>query len=35
MRTKTYIAGDWDNDYDAVGMLHYWNDSSKYGRDNS
>lgn len=31
MRTKTYIAGDWDNDYDAVGMLHYWNDSSKYG----
>ena len=30
-RTKTYIAGDWDHDYDAVEMLHYWNESSRYG----
>lgn len=30
-RTKTYIAGDWDHDYEAVEMLHYWNNSSKYG----
>ena len=30
-RTRTYIAGDWDHDYDAVEMLHYWNDSSRYG----
>lgn len=27
MRTKTYIAGDWDNDKDAVDQLHKWNDS--------
>lgn len=30
-RTRTYIAGDWDHDYGAVEMLHYWNDNSKYG----
>lgn len=30
-KTRTYIAGDWDHDYDAVEMLHYWNDSSRYG----
>ena len=30
-RTGTYIAGDWDHDYDAVEMLHYWNESSRYG----
>ena len=30
-RTKTYIAGDWDNDYDAVEMLHSWNESRRYG----
>lgn len=30
-RTKTYIAGDWDHDDKAVKMLHYWNNSSKYG----
>ena len=27
-RTKTYIAGDWDHDKDAVDQLHKWNDSS-------
>lgn len=26
-RTRTYIAGDWDNDIDAVEQLHKWNDS--------
>lgn len=26
-RTKTYIAGDWDHDKDAVDQLHLWNDS--------
>lgn len=26
-RTKTYIAGDWDHDKDAVDQLHKWNDS--------
>ena len=26
-RTKTYIAGDWDSDKDAVDKLHQWNDS--------
>lgn len=26
-RTKTYIAGDWDGDKDAVDQLHKWNDS--------
>ncbi len=26
-RTKTYIAGDWDHDKDAVDKLHQWNDS--------
>lgn len=25
-RTKTYIAGDWDGDKDAVEQLHKWND---------
>ena len=30
-RTRTYIAGDWDNDKDAVDALHQWNDSSQYG----
>lgn len=27
-RTKTYIAGDWDGDHDAVAQLHKWNDSN-------
>ena len=30
-RTRTYIAGDWDHDRDAVEILHYWNDSLNYG----
>ncbi len=27
-RTKTYIAGDWDSDKDAVDQLHKWNVSN-------
>ncbi len=30
-RTKTYIAGDWEHDKNAVDMLYYWNESTKYG----
>jgi hypothetical protein len=26
-RTKTYIAGDWDGDKDAIDQLHKWKDS--------
>lgn len=26
-RTRTYIAADWDHDFDAVGQLRKWNDS--------
>lgn len=26
-RTKTYIAGDWDSDKDAIDQLRKWNDS--------
>jgi len=26
-RTKTYIAGDWDGDKDAIDQLYKWNDS--------
>ena len=27
-RTKTYIAGDWDHDEDAVNKLHQWNNDN-------
>jgi len=27
-RTRTYIAGDWDHDKDAVDQLYKWNDSN-------
>lgn len=27
-RTRTYIAGDWDHDKNAVDKLHQWNDSN-------
>ena len=27
-RTRTYIAGDWDHDKDAVEALHLWNQRS-------
>lgn len=26
-RTKTYLAGDWTGDKDAIGKLHQWNES--------
>lgn len=31
-RTKTYIAADWDHDFDAVDQLHKWNESSFYSK---
>ena len=30
-RTKTYVAGDWDHDKDAVDQLFKWNESQRYG----
>lgn len=30
-RTKTYIAGDWDGDKDAIEQLHKWNSSKYWG----
>ena len=27
-RTRTYIAGDWTGDKDAIDQLHKWNDSN-------
>lgn len=30
-RTKTYIAGDWDSDKDAIDQLRKWNDSKYWG----
>lgn len=29
--TRTYIAGDWDHDFDAVEQLHKWNNSNYWG----
>ena len=29
-RTKTYIAADWDTDFDVVEMLYEWNNSDYY-----
>ena len=30
-RTRTYIAGDWTGDKDAIDQLHKWNDSKYWG----
>ncbi len=27
-RTKTYLAGEWDGDEDAIKQLHKWNDNN-------
>lgn len=32
-RTKTYIAGDWDNDKDAVEQIYKWKDGRKWNLD--
>ena len=32
-RNKTYIAGDWDKDKEAVDQLRIWNDSNYWGLD--
>ena len=29
-RTKTYLAGDWSGDIDAIEKIHTWNESDKY-----
>lgn len=29
-RTRTYIAGEWDGDSDAIEQLFTWNDSTKW-----
>lgn len=31
-RTKTYLAGDWDGDKDAIEQIHKWNDSERYSK---
>lgn len=30
-RTKTYLAGDWTGDKDAIDQLHKWNNSNYWG----
>ncbi|MDE5607066.1 MAG: molecular chaperone Tir [Bacteroidales bacterium] len=30
-RTKTYVAGDWDGDKNAIDQLYKWNESERYG----
>lgn len=32
-RTRTYIAGDWTNDKDAIDQLYKWNDNNYWGLD--
>ena len=32
-RTKTYIAGDWDNDSDAIEKLYEWKQGKKWSLD--
>lgn len=29
-KTKTYLAGDWTGDRDAIDKLHQWNDGNKW-----
>ena len=32
-RTKTYIAGDWDGDKDAIDQLYKWKESKYLSLD--
>ena len=32
-RTKTYIAGDWSGDKDAIEQIYKWKDSDYWGLD--
>ena len=32
-RTKTYIAGDWDGDSEAIRQLYYWKENNYYSFD--
>lgn len=29
-RTRTYVAGEWDGDYDAIDQLYIWNEGDKW-----
>lgn len=29
-RTRTYLAGEWDGDQDAIQRLHFWNNSNNW-----
>lgn len=30
-RTKTYVAGDWEGDKNAIDQLYEWNENERYG----
>lgn len=32
-RTRTYIAGEWDGDSDAIGQIYSWNEGNKWSLD--
>lgn len=32
-RTRTYIAGEWDGDSDAIGQIYAWNEGNKWSLD--
>lgn len=32
-RTRTYIAGEWDGDSDAIGQIYRWNEGNKWSLD--
>lgn len=32
-KNKTYIAGDWDHDFDAVEQIYKWKDGNKWSLD--
>ena len=29
-RTRTYIAGEWDGDSDAINQIYHWNEGDKW-----
>ena len=32
-RTRTYIAGEWDGDSDAISQIYSWNEGNKWSLD--
>lgn len=32
-RTRTYIAGEWDGDSDAIEQIYHWNEGNKWSLD--